>query len=93
MGAGQCWERKERLKMKKELDKLKEDFAKLKGMVHLTVTAFNLQNNGIPPQDIANIFNSRIMESSSSKEEVPEENLIPVPVPSPVRATLTLSSQ
>ena len=78
-----CWERKERLKMKKELGELKEDFTKLKGMVRLTVIAFNLQNNRVPLQDIADVFNSQIMESSSSKEEVPEENLVPVPVPVP----------
>ena len=70
------WERKERLKMRKELDKLKEDFAKLKGMVHLAIAALNLQNNGIPLQDIADIFDSQIVEESLSKEEVPEENLV-----------------
>ena len=77
------WERKERLKMKKELDKLKEDFTKLKGMAHLAITALNLQNNRIPPQDIVDIFDSQIVEELLSKEEVPEENLVPVPVPGP----------
>ena len=78
------WERKERLRMKKELDELKEDFAKLKGMVYLGVTAFNLQNNGIPLQDVVDVFDSEIMDESLSKEEVPEENLVPVPVPGPL---------
>ena len=66
--------------MKKEPDELKEDFTKLKGMVHLTITAFNLQNNRVPPQDVVNMFNSQIMEELPSKEEVPEENFVPVPV-------------
>ena len=76
-----CWERKERLRIKKELDKLKEDFAKLKGMVRLGVTTFNLQNNGVLPQDIVDVFDSEDVVESSSKEEIPEENLVPVPVP------------
>ena len=78
-----CWERKERLVMKQELDKLKEDFAKLKGMVCLAVAAQNLQSNGFPMEDIIDMFNPWIVEesSSSSDEEVPQENLVPIPMP------------
>ena len=78
------WERKERLAMKKELDKLKEDFAKLKGMVRLAVAAQNLQSNGFPTEDVVDMFNPWIIESSSSSdEEVPQENLVLVLVPGP----------
>ena len=76
-------ERKERLRMKTELDELKEDFAKLKGMVRLAVAAQNLNNNGFPTEDIQDVFNPRLVEESSSDEEVPEENLVPIPVPGP----------
>ena len=37
-----------RLAMKKELSELKEEFGKLRGMVHLAVASLNLQNNGFP---------------------------------------------
>ena len=76
-------ERRERLAMKAELDELKEDFAKLKGMVRLAVAAQNLNNNGYPTEDIQDVFNPQIVEESSSDEEVPQENLVPVPVPGP----------
>ena len=65
----------------KELNELKEDFAKLKGMVHLVIAAHDLQNNSIPPEDVVNVCDSQIVEESLSKEEAPEENLVPVPVP------------
>ena len=75
-------ERKERLRVEKELNNLKEDFAKLKGMVCLVVASLNLQNNGFLTEDVQDIFNPCIMEeSSSSDEEATQENLVPVPVP------------
>ena len=77
-------ERKERLRMKEELDELKGDFAKLKGMVRLAVAAQNLNNNGFPTEDIPDVFNSRIVEELSSDEEVPEENQKAIPVPGPL---------
>ena len=43
--------------MKRELDKLKEEFTKLKGMVCLTVALLNLQNHGTPTEDIQDVFN------------------------------------
>ena len=52
--------RKEKMKrqaMKRELDELKEEFAKLKGMVCLTVALLNLQNHGTPTEDIQDVFN------------------------------------
>ena len=79
-----CQERKERLRVEKELNDLKEDFAKLKGMVHLVVASLNLQNNGFLTEDIQDIFNPCIVEELSLDEEVPQENLVPVPVPGPL---------
>ena len=52
-----CQEWKERLRMERELEELKEGYAKLKGMVCLVVAAQNLQSNGFPTEDIADIFN------------------------------------
>ena len=78
--------RKEKMKrqaMKKELDELKGEFAKLKGMVQLTVASLNLQNHGTPTEDIQDVFNPQIVEESSDKEEVPEENIVAIPVPGP----------
>ena len=63
--------RKEKMKrqaMKRELDKLKGEFAKLKGMVRLTVASLNLQNHGTPTEDIQDIFNPQIVEESSDEE-------------------------
>ena len=78
--------RKEKMKrqaMKRELDELKEDFAKLKGMVRLTVASLNLQNHGTPTEDIQDVFNPQIVKESSDEEEVPQENVIAIPVPGP----------
>ena len=71
--------------MEKELRELKEEFTELKGMVRSAVAAQNLQANGFPTEDIIDVFNPWIVEepSSSSDEEVPQENLVPVPVPGP----------
>ena len=57
----------------------------MKGMAHLVVTAQNLQSNGFPTEDIADIFNPWIIEESlsSSDEEIPQENPAPIPVPGP----------
>ena len=76
--------RKEKMKrqvMKRELDELKGEFAKLKGMVCLTVASLNLQNHGTPMEDIQDIFNPQIVEESSEEEEVPQENVMAIPVP------------
>ena len=69
--------------MKRELDELKEEFAKLKGMVRLTVASLNLQNHGTPTEDIQDVFNPQIVEESSDEEEVPQENIVAIPVPGP----------
>ena len=50
-------EKRKRQAMRRELDKLKGDFAKLKGMVRLVVASSNLQNNGFPTKDIQDVFN------------------------------------
>ena len=78
--------RKEKMKrqaMKRELDELKGEFAKLKGMVCLTVASLNLQNHRTPTEDIQDIFNPRIVEESLDEEEVPQENAEAIPVPGP----------
>ena len=79
-------EQKERLRMERELEELKEDYTKLKGMVRLVVAAQNLQSNGFPTEDTEDVFNPQIIEesSSSSDEEIPQENLPPIPVPGPL---------
>ena len=82
--------RKEKMKrqaMKRELDELKGEFAKLKGMVRLTVASLNLQNHGTPTEDIQDIFNPQIVEESSD-EEVPQENVVAIPVPGPLMEIL-----
>ena len=76
--------RKEKVKrqaMKKELDELKGEFAKLKGMVRLTVASLNLQNHGTPTEDIQDVFNPQIVEESLDEEEVPQENVMAILVP------------
>ena len=78
--------RKEKMKrqaMKRELDELKGEFTKLKGMVHLTVALLNLQNHGTPTEDIQDVFNPQIVEESLDEEEVPQENAVAIPVPGP----------
>ena len=76
-----CKEKMKRQAMKRELDELKGEFAKLKGMVRLTVTSLNLQNHGTPTEDIQDVFNPQIVEESSEEEEVPQENIVAIPVP------------
>ena len=78
-----CKEKMKRQAMKKELDELKGEFAKLKGMVCLTVTSLNLQNHGTPTENIQDIFNPQIMEELSDEDEVPQENVVAIPVPGP----------
>ena len=78
-----CKEKMKRQMMKKELDELKGEFAKLKGMVCLTVTSLNLQNHRTPTEDIQDVFNPQIVEESSDEEEVPQENVVAIPVPGP----------
>ena len=74
-------EKSKRKAMKKELDELKGEFAKLKGMVHLTVALLNLQNHGTLTKDIQDVFNPQIIEESSDEDEVPQENAVAIPVP------------
>ena len=76
-------ERKKRQTMRRELDELKEEFAKLKGMVRLAVATVNIQNDGFPTEHIVGVFNPQIVEETLSVKEVPQENLVPVPVPDP----------
>ena len=76
-------EKRKRQVMKRELNGLKEEFAKLKGMVHLMVASLNLQNHGVPTEDIQDVFDSQIMEESSEEEEIPQENVVAIPVPGP----------
>ena len=74
-------EKMKRQAMKRELDELKGEFAKLKGMVRLTVALLNLQNHGTPTEDIQDVFNPRIIEELSDEEEVPQENAVAIPIP------------
>ena len=62
--------------MRRELDELK-------GMVHLAVATMNIQNNRFPTEHIVDVFNPQVVEETLSVEEVPQENLVPVPVPGP----------
>ena len=79
-----CKEKAKRQAMKKELDELKGEFAKLKGMVCLTVASLNLQNHGTLTEDIQDVFNPQIVKESSDEEEVPQENVVAIPVPGPL---------
>ena len=74
-------ERKKRQVMRRELDNLKEEFSKLKGMVRLAVATVNLQNNSFPTENIIDMFNPQIVEEALSVKEVPQENLVPIPIP------------
>ena len=74
-------EKAKRQVMKKELVELKGEFAKLKGMVRLNVASLNLQNHGTPTEDIQDVFNPQIVKESSDEEEVPQENVVAIPVP------------
>ena len=74
-------EKMKRQAMKKELDELKGEFAKLKGMVCLTVALLNLQNHGTLTEDIQDVFNPQIVEELSEEEEVPQENIVAIPIP------------
>ena len=76
-------EKRKRQAMKRELEELKGDFAKLKGMVRLAVASLNLQNNGFPAEDVQDVFNPQVVKESSSDEEVPQENVVAIPVPGP----------
>ena len=78
-----CKEKMKRQAMKRELDELKGEFAKLKGMVRLTIASLNLQNHGTLTEDIQDVFNPQIVEELSDKEEVPQENVVAIPVPGP----------
>ena len=77
-------EKMKRQVMKRELDELKGEFSKLKGMVCLMVASLNLQNHRTPTEDIQDVFNPQIVEESSDEEEVPQENVVAIPVPGPL---------
>ena len=77
-------EKTKRQAMKRELDELKGEFAKLKGMVRLTVVSLNLQNHRTLTEDIQDVFNPQIVEELSDKEEVPQENVVAISVPGPL---------
>ena len=47
----------------------------------MTVASLNLQNHGTPTEDIQDVFNPQIVEESSDEEEVPQENIVAIPVP------------
>ena len=49
----------------------------------MTVASLNCQNHGTPTEDIQDVFNPQIIEESSDKEEVPQENVVAIPVPGP----------
>ena len=76
---------KEKMKRQvmKELDELKGEFTKLKGMVRLMVASLNLQNHGTPTKDIQDVFNPQIAEELLEEEEVLQENIVAIPVPGP----------
>ena len=76
-------EKRKRQAMKRELEELKGDFAKLKGMVRLAVASLNLQSNGFPTEDVQDVFGPQVVEESSSEEEIPQENVVAIPVPGP----------
>ena len=76
-------EKRKRQAMKRELEELKGDFAKLKGMVCLAVASLNLQSNGFPSEDVQDVFNPQVVEESSPEEEVPQENVVAIPIPGP----------
>ena len=64
-------EKMKRQMMKRELDELKGEFAKLKGMVCLTIALLNLQNHRTLTEDIQDVFNPQIVEELSEDEEIP----------------------
>ena len=74
-------EKMKRQTMKRDLDELKGEFAKLKGMVHLTIASLNLQNHGTLTEDIQDVFNPQIVEELLEEEEVPQENIMAIPIP------------
>ena len=47
----------------------------------MTVASLNLQNHGTPTKDIQDVFNPQIVEDSLDKEEIPQENVVAIPVP------------
>ena len=49
--------------------------------MHSVVAAVNLQPNGFLTENIINVFNPQIIEEVLSVKEVPQENLVSIPVP------------
>ena len=49
----------------------------------MTIASLNLQNHGTPTEDIQDVFNPQIVEELSDEEEVPQENVVAIPVPGP----------
>ena len=83
-------EKRKRQAMKRELDGLKEDFTKLKGMVCLMVASLNLQNHRVLTEDIQDAFNPQIVEESLEDEEIPQENVVAISVPGPLMEILQM---
>ena len=49
----------------------------------MTVASLNLQNHRTLTEDIQDVFNPQIVEELSDEEEVPQENIVAIPVPGP----------
>ena len=49
----------------------------------MTIALLNLQNHGILTEDIQDVFNPQIVEELLDKEEIPQENVVAIPVPGP----------
>ena len=49
----------------------------------MTVALLNLQNHGTLTEDIQDAFNPQIVEELSDEDEVPQENVVAIPVPGP----------
>ena len=47
----------------------------------MTVASLNLQNHGTLTEDIQDVFNPQIVEELSEEEEVPQENIVAIPIP------------
>ena len=70
-------ERKKRQAMRRELDELKEEFLKLKGMVHTAAAMVNIQNDSFPTAHIVDIFGIVIIFGPQMLWEIP---LSPIPL-------------
>ena len=71
-----CQERKMRQMMRKELDELKEEFAKLKGMVRTAVATVNIQNDGFPTVHMVEVFSTVNIYGPQMEKGVPSDKEI-----------------